>query len=162
MNTEIKAANMEATTFPLLSVILYALGAAVLGYGGVLSIKYHELTIGQLLTFVVYLQMLQEPIEFLTWISNWWARCVDSAQRIFEITDTEPDVKDVENPTVLEEFRGEIDMNGVQFKYEVSAIEVIRDTAVDDLISDAWDLSLFTCTFTGGERLVVRCLLSEN
>ena len=54
------------------------------------------------------------------------------------------------------------DMNGVQFRYEVSAIEVIRDTAVDDLISDSWDLSLFTCTFTGGERLVVRCLLSEN
>lgn len=129
MNTEIKAANMEATTFPLLSVILYALGAAVLGYGGVLSIKYHELTIGQLLTFVVYLQMLQEPIEFLTWISNWWARCVDSAQRIFEITDTEPDVKDVENPTVLEEFRGEIDMNGVQFEYE-PARPIIRNLSL--------------------------------
>ncbi len=53
------------------------------------------------------------------------------------------------------------DMNGVQFNYEVYAIEVINDRAVEDLISDAWDLSLFTCTFTGGERLVVRCLLSE-
>ena len=129
MRSEIKAANVEATTFPLLSVILYALGAAVLGYGGVLSIKYNELTIGQLLTFVVYLQMLQEPIEFLTWISNWWARCVDSAQRIFEITDTEPDVKDAENPVVLETFRGEIEMTGVQFEYE-PARPIIRNLSL--------------------------------
>ena len=54
------------------------------------------------------------------------------------------------------------DMNGIQFKYEVSATEVIADTAVDDLNSDVWDLSLFTCTFSGGERLVVRCLLVEE
>jgi sortase A len=54
------------------------------------------------------------------------------------------------------------DMNGVQFRYKVNAVEVIKDTAVEDLISDVWDLSLFTCTFSGNERLVVRCLISDN
>lgn len=54
------------------------------------------------------------------------------------------------------------DMNGIQFRYEVSATEIISDTAVEDLNSDVWDLSLFTCTFSGGERLVVRCLLAEE
>ena len=117
-DAEIKVANAENTVFPILSVFIYLLGALVLGYGGVLCITTDELTIGELLTFVVYLQMIQTPIDFLSWVSNWWARCVDSAQRVFEIMDTEPDVKDSENPLILENFRGEIELNELQFEYE--------------------------------------------
>ncbi|MBR2877343.1 MAG: ATP-binding cassette domain-containing protein, partial [Clostridia bacterium] len=118
MNAEIKASNSEATVFPILSILIYALSAIVLGVGGVLSVKYNELTIGELLTFVVYLQMLQGPVEFLSWVTNWWARCVDSAQRVFEIMDTEPDIKEPENPVELKNFKGDIELNELQFEYE--------------------------------------------
>ena len=117
-NAEISVANMENTVFPILSVLIYLLTAIVLGYGGVLCITTKELTIGELLTYVIYLQMLQAPIDFLSWVSNWWARCVDSAQRVFEIMDTEPDVKDTENPIILEDFKGEIELKELQFEYE--------------------------------------------
>lgn len=117
-DAEVKVANAENTVFPVLSIFIYLLGALVLGYGGVLCITTDELTIGELLTFVVYLQMIQSPIDFLSWVLNWWARCVDSAQRVFEIMDTEPDVKDIENPVILESFRGEIEINELQFEYE--------------------------------------------
>lgn len=117
-DAEVKVANAENTVFPVLSIFIYLLGALVLGYGGVLCITTDELTIGELLTFVVYLQMIQSPIDFLSWVLNWWARCVDSAQRVFEIMDTEPDVKDIENPVILESFRGEIELNELQFEYE--------------------------------------------
>lgn len=118
MNAEIKSSNAEATVFPLLSVIVYALSAIVLGYGGVLCVKYNELTIGELLSFVVYLQMLQAPIEFLSWVTNWWARCVDSAQRVFEIMDTEPDIKESENPVEIQNLNGDIELKELQFEYE--------------------------------------------
>lgn len=118
METEIKAANMENTVFPLLSIIIYLLSALVLGYGGVLCITSKELTVGELLSFVVYLQMIQGPIEFLSWVTNWWARCVDSAQRVFEIMDTEPDIKDKENPVILKDFKGEVELKELQFEYE--------------------------------------------
>ena len=118
MKAEIKSSNAEATVFPLLSVIVYALSAVVLGYGGVLCVKYNELTIGQLLSFVVYLQMLQAPIEFLSWVTNWWARCVDSAQRVFEIMDTEPDIKEPLKPADLHNIEGHIELNEIQFEYE--------------------------------------------
>ncbi len=117
-NAEIKVANAENTVFPILSVIIYLLSALVLGYGGYLCVATKEITVGQLLTYVIYLQMLQAPIDFLSWVSNWWARCVDSAQRVFEIMDTEPDVKDIENPVILEEIKGEIELNELQFEYE--------------------------------------------
>lgn len=117
-NAEITASNAENTVFPILSIFVYLLGALVLGYGGVLCVTTNELTVGELLTYVIYLQMLQSPIEFLSWVTNWWARCVDSAQRVFEIIDTEPDVKDKDNPVILEEFKGEIELNELQFEYE--------------------------------------------
>ena len=117
-DAEVKVANAENTVFPVLSIFIYLLGALVLGYGGVLCITTDELTIGELLTFVVYLQMIQSPIDFLSWVLNWWARCVDSAQRVFEIMDTEPDVKDIDKPVILEDFRGEIELNELQFEYE--------------------------------------------
>ena len=117
-NAEITVANAENTVFPILSVFIYLLTALVLGYGGILCITTKELTIGELLTYVIYLQMLQAPIDFLSWVSNWWARCVDSAQRVFEIMDTEPDVKDPESPIILENLKGEIELNELQFEYE--------------------------------------------
>ncbi len=118
MGAEIKSANAEATVFPVLSILIYALSAIVLGYGGVLAVKYNELTIGELLSFVVYLEMLQRPVEFLSWVTNWWARCVDSAGRVFEIMDTEPDIKEPEQPVYLKDFKGEIELNELQFEYE--------------------------------------------
>lgn len=117
-SAEITASNAEGTVFPILSILVYVLGAFVIGYGGVLCITTKEITVGELLTFVVYLQMLQSPIEFLSWVTNWWARCVDSAQRVFEIMDTEPDVKDGENPVILDEIKGDIELNELQFEYE--------------------------------------------
>lgn len=118
MESEIKSSDMENTVFPILSIFIYILGAVVLGYGGYLCVTTNEITVGELLTFVIYLQMLQGPIEFLSWVTNWWARCVDSAQRVFEIMDTEPDVTDKENPVILEDFKGSVELNELQFEYE--------------------------------------------
>ncbi len=117
-NAEVRSSNAEATFYPILSVVVYVLGALVLGFGGVWSVTTNEISVGELLTFVVYLQMLQSPIEFLSWVTNWWARCIDSAQRVFEIMDTEPDVKDKENPVILDDFKGSIEINELQFEYE--------------------------------------------
>ena len=118
LNAEIKSANTESTVFPILSILIYLISAVVLGYGGILCIVYKEITVGELLTFVVYLQMLQAPIEFLSWVTTWWARCVDSAQRVFEIMDTEPDVKDKDNPIILDDFKGSVELQELQFEYE--------------------------------------------
>lgn len=117
-DAEIKSADLEATVLPVLTIVVYLLGAIVLGYGGVLVVKYNELTVGQLLKFVVYLGMIQKPFEFLSWVTNWWARCIDSAQRVFEIIDTEPDLKEKENPVVLDEIKGKIELRNVMFQYE--------------------------------------------
>lgn len=117
-DAEIRWSNAEATFYPILSAVVYILGALVLGIGGVIAVTTDEISVGELLTFIVYLQMLERPIDFLSWVTNWWSRCVDSAQRVFEIIDTEPDIRDKENPIVLDDFKGSIELQELQFEYE--------------------------------------------
>ena len=44
------------------------------------------------------------------------------------------------------------------FYYEVNAVEVLEPTASQDMVSEEWDLTLFTCTPGGQARVAVRCL----
>lgn len=50
------------------------------------------------------------------------------------------------------------DVKGRRFSYEVSAVETIEATAIEDAVSEAWDLTLITCTPSGQARVAVRCI----
>lgn len=114
---ELKLGLLEATLIPSLELIVLLLSSVVLGVGGVMVAK-DQLTTGKLLSFVVYLGMLREPFEFLSWVSNWWSRCADSAQRVFEICDSEAEIKEIENPVSMEQMHGDIEINELDFEYE--------------------------------------------
>lgn len=51
------------------------------------------------------------------------------------------------------------DVDGNAFLYEVILKEVLDPTAIEDMILSDFDLSLFTCTYGGATRFVVRCNL---
>jgi sortase A len=51
------------------------------------------------------------------------------------------------------------DMEGNKFHYEVEVLETLAPTAVEEMTSGKWDLSLFTCTVGGKQRVTVRCKL---
>lgn len=54
------------------------------------------------------------------------------------------------------------DVDGNLFCYEVAEMETLRATAVEDMEAGDWDLSLFTCTVGGQNRLTLRCVLMEE
>lgn len=54
------------------------------------------------------------------------------------------------------------DADGNRFTYEVSLVEQLERTAIEEMESGDWDLTLFTCTVGGAARMTVRCeLVSE-
>jgi ATP-binding cassette subfamily B protein len=116
-DVDVKSWNIGFTAFPLIYLFMFVGQVAVTAYGGVMVLN-GEITLGTLLTFIAYLTMLYGPLEFMSWVSNWWARCVDSAQRVFEIIDAKPDVEDPEDPVQLETLNGEIDVKSVWFEYD--------------------------------------------
>lgn len=50
------------------------------------------------------------------------------------------------------------DADGNRFFYTVEAIEQLEASAVAEMESEVWDLTLFTCTIGGQSRVAVRCL----
>ena len=52
-----------------------------------------------------------------------------------------------------------IDAEGNVFNYTVGWVEILQPTDVEELTdSKDWDLTLFTCTYSGSERYTVRCI----
>ena len=54
------------------------------------------------------------------------------------------------------------DMEGNGFVYEVAGIEILEPDAVEALVDEAWDLTLFTCTYGGENRVAVRCVAADE
>lgn len=54
------------------------------------------------------------------------------------------------------------DMDGTVHSYKVDRVEVLAATAVDEMNNSEWELSLYTCTYSGTERITVRCERMEE
>lgn len=51
------------------------------------------------------------------------------------------------------------DINGVSYDYQVTGTELWDTGQLREIIGgDTWDLTLFTCTYSGNSRVVVRCV----
>ncbi|MCQ2512135.1 MAG: sortase [Lachnospiraceae bacterium] len=55
-----------------------------------------------------------------------------------------------------------VDIDGNEFQYLVAETETLPSTAVEEMTSNDWNLTLFTCTFGGSDRVTVRCVLQEK
>jgi len=109
--------NLGFTAFPLIGMCMFLGHSVVMLVGGMMVIR-GEMSIGVLLAFLAYLSMLYGPLDFLSTVSNWWARCMDAAQRVFEVIDAHADITEPENPVHLTEMKGEIAVKDVWFQYD--------------------------------------------
>lgn len=50
-----------------------------------------------------------------------------------------------------------VDMDGITVCYQVAAVDAVAPTAVEEVCSGQFDLTLVTCTYGGNTRLVVYC-----
>lgn len=49
------------------------------------------------------------------------------------------------------------DMDGVVWQYQVTVVDILAPTAIEDMTASGYDLTLFTCTYGGASRVTVRC-----
>lgn len=54
------------------------------------------------------------------------------------------------------------DIDGNEYHYTVTETDTLAGTAVEEMESGQWDLTLFTCTLSGRTRVTVRCELTES
>jgi len=88
------------------------------------------MSFGTFMAFVLYMGMFFGPIETIGMITRMLNRATSSALRIFEILDTEPDVKDVPEPVQLDPVQGHVLFENVTFAYD-GIRPVIKDVSFE-------------------------------
>lgn len=106
------------------NILIWTLGAVFILASSGLVFDY-----GKLITFTGYLSMLQGPMDFFSHVFQWWASSMNSAQRIFEIIDSNPEIVESKNPVQLN-LKGDITLNHVNFSYEPNK-PVLQDVSFE-------------------------------
>ena len=97
--------------------LVIAGGTALVVFAGARAVVSGTLSIGQLIVFISYLAQLYAPINQITQSWGLIAGARVGARRIFEILDTEPDLKDGTQNFPPSGARGETTWSGVSFSY---------------------------------------------
>jgi len=90
----------------------------------------HPLSAGVFVSFLLYTTMFVAPIEVIGQMVRTINRAVSSAHRVFEVLDSEPEVKDVQHPVRLSPVRGRVTFDNVTFAYD-GVRQILRGVSFD-------------------------------
>lgn len=115
---EVSAHNERTfnTLFPMVGYVLGLGHFLVLYYGGHLVLG-ERMGFGELVQFSLYAGMLYGPLRFISFFPRWFTEAMTAAERIFEVIDVEPAVKDREGAVAFP-IKGEVKLEKVTFGYQ--------------------------------------------
>lgn len=105
-----------STFFPTMGLISTISLVAVWFVGGK-QVMEGTLSLGVLTMFTLYLQRFYMPVQNLAQLNDVIQRTKASAERVFEILDTQPDIQNAPDAIVPEKIEGHISLENVKFAY---------------------------------------------
>ncbi|CAG0946806.1 putative ABC transporter ATP-binding protein [Anaerolineae bacterium] len=112
----VQSTRLQAMNAPLIDLIANIGTVLIIWYGGQLVIQ-GQLTLGELISFSTYLAQLIQPVRRLGQIIPVLAIAAAAGERIFEILDTESEVRDAPDAIQLPPVRGTVAFEHVSFAY---------------------------------------------
>jgi len=121
LNDEHRAANyrtvqLNAAYFPGVELLSSVGTAVIMLYGGYRALD-GDITIGVLVAFVGYLQSFFDPIQQLSNLYATYQQGMAAIDKIFDLLDTEPDMRDAPGAMELRQIRGDVEFDRVWFTY---------------------------------------------
>jgi ABC-type multidrug transport system fused ATPase/permease subunit len=157
LNDEHRDANMKtvylnAAYFPSVELLSAVATAAILIYGGN-QVLDDAVTIGVLASFVFYLQSFFDPIQSLSQLYTTYQAGMAALDKIFELLDEEPDLRDRPGAVDLPRVRGEIEFDEVTFFYGLKEDEAPALDAVSLHVPPGQTVALVGATGAGKSTL---------
>lgn len=100
--------------------------AAVLVYGGLRTIG-GDLSFGTFTAFTVYLSLFFDPIHHLSERFSSLQSAIAGLARIAHLLETQPDLEEVRDPLVIQDPRGQFDIDAVGFSYNERSPRALED-----------------------------------
>lgn len=109
--------KMKATFMPAITFTT-GLGSVILWYFGGGMVLGDRMSLGELQQFIAYMAMFHQPVRDLCMLSEELESAATSAERVFEVLDTELDVDD--GPKAIDPgvIQGKIEFRDVSFTYD--------------------------------------------
>ena len=120
-----RAAWLSALFLPAVQIIsAFAVGAVVV-IGG-LQAEYGAMTIGGIMAFITYITFMMWPIQDLARVYSEMQQAIASAERVYSLIDSVPEVQDRTNALDPGTLAAEIEFDHVDFYYDPNK-PVLRD-----------------------------------
>ncbi len=116
-NASYRAAWLSALFLPTVQIIAAVALGSIIWYGGI-QIQSGLMTIGGIQAFVSYLTFMMWPVQDLARVYAEMQHSIASAERIFKLVDTPPEVHNKPGAVPAETLLGEIEFDHVNFYYE--------------------------------------------
>jgi ATP-binding cassette subfamily B multidrug efflux pump len=122
INRDLLSAHLRGVLFfaifwPLVGVASAITTGAIIWYGGS-QVLQGVLSVGGVVAFLQYVERFFQPIRDLSEKYNIMQQAMASSERIFQIMDERPTVRDKPSPLSIQRIRGEIEFRNVWFAYE--------------------------------------------
>jgi ATP-binding cassette subfamily B protein len=93
------------------------LGVVIMVIGGIF-VAYNRMTIGELVTFLLYSQIFIRPVRKLIDFTQQLQRGMTGFERVYNVLNIVPDIKDADHAEPLDNVEGGIELRDVTFSYE--------------------------------------------
>jgi len=113
-----RRAKLRLTTSPITETIGAIIGVLLLWIGGMDVLVLGTMSSEDFIRFILIMFSVLGPVRLLSNVGVNLQKGIASAERVFHILDTKPDILDKENAIHLEAFESEIELDKVGFHYD--------------------------------------------
>lgn len=125
--TQLKFTQLLSVFFPLTMLVMNLGSVAVIYFGG-LQVFAGTTSVGTIMAFVNYVFSTMFPVMMLSMMAGQISSASASAERIMQVLDSEPDIKDKKDALELAEIEGRVFFNDVDFSYKADGGDpVLKD-----------------------------------
>jgi len=121
-------AKTNALFIPVIVSLIGLCTVITVYFGGLKSIN-GELSIGEILQFIFYINMLTWPIASIGWVTSLIQRAAASQKRVNEFLQENPEITDKKNSVAFES--GNIIFNNVYFTYSNTNTEALKNVSFE-------------------------------
>lgn len=125
LTANLNATKLSAVMMPTEEIVAAVATGLVIVFGGY-QVLAGTMGIGVLLGFLLYIQRFFTPVQELIMEYTDLQRAMVAAERVFELLDIEPEIKDSPQAIEMPPIKGGIKLRQVSFSYEPN-VEVLHD-----------------------------------
>lgn len=120
----------ETYFYEVLIMLTQLMTVSIVIFGAVNIIK-GSLDLADLLTFLLYIVILIEPIQRLGNFTRLYQEGITGFERFMEVLEVEPDIKDAPDAKALTDVQGNIEFKNVSFKYKEGYEHILKHISLN-------------------------------